>query len=190
MWNEDGADIQIALFLSTILMANDFNRLIISLWTFLRVCIERSDLQMLEGKHQLPMLFFFSGNHWNWFPVKNNVSWRSHGKWGICVIAWQLQSGEQQLLCVLFRLAIPPVAAEIPQWPSEGQPLLNQITDPLSCFWYLLISDTSRMKSKSFMQNWGKLISISRAMGCLPWAVYLRCSLLLEFAALPQGLSV
>lgn len=74
---------------------------------------------------------------------------------------------EQQLLRALFRLVVPPAAAEIPLQPSEEWPLSNQIADLLPCFWYLLISDTSRMKSKSFMQNWGQLMSISQGMGRL-----------------------
>jgi len=63
-------------------------------------------------------------------------------------------------------LASAPVAAEIPQQPSEGQPLLHQITDPYS-FWYSLIYKTSCTKPNPFMQNWSKLMSISWGNGCL-----------------------
>lgn len=106
------------------------------------------------------------------------------------MIAWQLQAGEQQLPRVLLCLPVPSMAAEFPRQPSEGQPLLNRGADPVSHFWCLLIRKTSRMKSNPFMQNWGKLTSVSRGSELSAARAYQRHGLLPEFAALPLGLSV
>lgn len=61
--DEDGGDASMALFVSPLLNANDFNSLITSWGAFFRDRMERSDVQMLGGELQLLMLFFFSGNH-------------------------------------------------------------------------------------------------------------------------------